>query len=133
CKQWIFFEQKVGDHRRAKQIELCDVSQLLHALKQEEQLGRQRISCLVAIKALQKWIRLWLLPPRVRRVMLRELGRKRSLAGAHRAFDYDIPIPAGESHATAQRALQTARRVDRIRSSGNRRRLLGLELQCREP
>src|SRR3569832_1610850 len=86
----ILLQQEVADQAAAEHIALPQMLQLLHALQQKRQLGRQRGLARVLIKALEKGIVLSTLQQQFTAEGRSEPTRKTGLADAYRSLDDDV-------------------------------------------
>src|SRR6185437_564339 len=113
-----------GDGGTPEQIELRQAAQLIDALKEKRELGRERETRHVVIESCEERIVVRLLEQFVGGKAQRELARKARLAGADRSFDHDVA--AGSEIHARQKSVRCARvRAMRCARTPGRKRLAG--------
>src|SRR5262245_47149063 len=114
----VFLQQEVGYTNRREHVALPNLLDLARALKQEEQLRRQRRLPPVAIEPLEERVLLRLLEYQLAREALRQPFRETRLADADRTFDDDVArsVERNGVGAWVARVAFRGRSADGIRS-----------------
>ena len=89
-EQRVLVEQEIADGHVAEHVELADTRQLVHALKQERELGRQRKTRHVAVEALEERVLLGPFEQFFAAHVVRERPCEAGLAGPDRPLDDDV-------------------------------------------
>ena len=115
-EQRVLVEQEIADRQAAEHVELADPGQLVRALEQERELGREGEAGHVAVEALEERILLGALEELLAVDVAREHAGEARLAGADRAFDDDVTATL-EVHRDCRAGARQRGKCERVRAT----------------